>query len=92
MQIIPNGMFWSLLLYKTIEQGQEYSANPIHVITMKKYATVYAPYNIETTMFLLGLMTLAWLKRKRLKTDIAVIQLMNQKRTNQPGVQLAIIS
>jgi hypothetical protein len=28
-EIVPNGMFWSLLLYRIIEVGQEYFANPI---------------------------------------------------------------
>jgi hypothetical protein len=64
MQIIPNGMFWSLLLYKIIELGQEYSANPIQkeCNNNEEYATVYGAYSIETTMFVLGLMTLSWLK------------------------------
>jgi hypothetical protein len=64
MQIVPNGMFWSLLLYKIIELGQEYSANPIQKECNhnEEYATAYGAYNIETTMFVLGLMTLSWLK------------------------------
>jgi hypothetical protein len=63
MQIVPNGMFWSLLLYKIIELGQEYSANPIQKeCNNNEDATAYGGYNIETTMFVLGLMTLSWLK------------------------------
>ena len=64
MKVIPNGMFWSLLLYKIIELGQEYSANPIQkeCNNNEEYATTYGAYNIETTMFVLGLMTLSWLK------------------------------
>ncbi|MGB6594704.1 MAG: hypothetical protein WBE68_24640 [Candidatus Nitrosopolaris sp.] len=64
MQIAPNGMFWSILLYRIIELGQEYSANPIQkeCNNNEEYATVYGPYNIETTMFVLALLVLSWLK------------------------------
>ena len=57
----------------------------------EEYATAYGPYNIETTMFVLVLITFSWLKiniKKKTKMGIAVIQLMNQKRTNQLGAQL----
>ena len=62
--IIPNGTFWALLVYKTIERGREFSANPTQRECSKseENATAYGPYNIETTMFVLGLMTLSWLK------------------------------
>jgi hypothetical protein len=64
MQIAPNGTFWSLLLHRIIELGQEYSATPIQkeCSNNEEYATAYGPYNIETTMFVLGLITLSWLK------------------------------
>jgi hypothetical protein len=61
MQIVSNRMFWSLLLYGIIELGREYSATPIQkeCNNNKEYATAYGPYNIETPMFVLGLITLS---------------------------------
>jgi hypothetical protein len=60
-QTVPNGMFWSLLLYRIIELGQEYSVTPIQkeCSNNEEYATVYGPYSIETTMFVLGLTFIA---------------------------------
>ncbi len=64
MKVIPNGMFWSLLLYKIIELAQEYSANPIQkeCNNNEEFATAYRGYNIETTMLVLGLMALSWFR------------------------------
>jgi hypothetical protein len=52
------------LLYKIIELEQEYSATPIQkeCSNNEEYATAYGPYNIETVMFVLGLITLSWFK------------------------------
>ena len=63
-KIIPNGFFWSSLAINVLLRSREYSANPTQNQCSNKEneVTVYSYIHNETTMMMLGLIVLSWLK------------------------------
>ncbi len=63
-KIIPNGFFWSSLAINVLLRSREYSANPTENQCSNKEneITVYSYIHNETTMMMLGLIVLSWLK------------------------------
>lgn len=63
-KIIPNGFFWSSLAINVLLRSREYSANATQNQCSNKEneVTVYSYIQNETTMMMLGLIVLSWLK------------------------------
>ena len=63
-KIIPNGFFWSSLAINVLLRSREYSANATQNQCSNKEneVTVYSYIHNETTMIMLGLIVLSWLK------------------------------
>lgn len=63
-KIMPNGFFWSSLAINVLLRSREYSANATQNQCSNKEneVTVYSYIQNETTMMMLGLIVLSWLK------------------------------
>jgi hypothetical protein len=94
-KIIPNGFFWSSLAINVLLRSREYSANPTQNQCSNKEneITVYSYIHNETTMMMLGLIVLSWLKvnlKKKQRMDTVIILLINQQQ--QQSQQLPFLS
>jgi hypothetical protein len=62
-KIIPNGLFWSSLAINTLLRSREYSNNPTqNECSNKEEVTQYSYLHNESTLLMLGIMVLSWLK------------------------------
>ena len=96
-KIIPNGFFWSSLAINVILHSQEYSDEPSQnqCNNKEEEVTRYSYLHTESTMLMLGLMALSWLKvnlKKKQKMVTVITQFIKQKRhINQLAVKLEVI-
>ena len=92
-KIIPNGFFWSSLAINVLLRSREYSANPIQNQCSNKEneVTVYSYIHNETTMMMLGLIVLSWLKvNLKKKTENGYCHNPTHKSTSNKPANCAI--
>ena len=97
-KIVPNGFFWSSLAINTLLQSREYSETPTQneCSNKEEEITQYSYLHNESTLLILGLIILSWLKinlKKKTENRHVIILVIEQPKViNRRTVQLEAIS
>jgi hypothetical protein len=89
-KLVPNGFFWSSLAINVILRSEEYSAEPTQnqCSNKEEEITRYSYLHTESTMLMLGLMALSWLKvnlKKKTENGHCHNPIHKAKETNKPA-------